>query len=155
MNKYTRLLFWVVALCASGALIGFASGSGADNDWYQNLAKSYLNPPGYVFGIVWPILYILMALAAAWMFGREDENLRLTKQLFALQMAANYLWSFVFFTWNYKDLAFIWIVFLFGLAAAWVWHLYKHNKALALLQILYLVWLCFAAYLSGTIMVLN
>ena len=85
-KKLSVFVFVVLALI----LGGLSSANTADDGWYQGLIKSDLNPPGYVFGIVWPILYILMSISAYRAF---DSIAR----LFFIQLFFNTIWSWLFF----------------------------------------------------------
>ena len=88
-SKFSVFIYVILAL-----IIGsLASSNTADDVWYQALIKSPLNPPGYVFGIVWPILYLLMSISA---FRTFNE----TKNLFLIQLLFNALWSWLFFAFQ-------------------------------------------------------
>lgn len=149
------LLLWVAAIAGIGAFVGFTSGSAAQNAWYQGLVKSELNPPGIAFAVVWPTLYALMGFAAWYVFHRAGPEAKPARALFVVQLLVNYAWSYVFFTFHQKELAFVWILALLGLVITWVITLAGVSRRVALTQIPYIGWLCFAAYLSGTIVVLN
>jgi benzodiazapine receptor len=151
-ESLARTALAVVITMGLAALVGYASNSTADNAWYQSLVKSDLNPPGWVFAVVWPCLYTLMAIAAAYLYERKAYN---ALNLFAIQLAVNYAWSFIFFTMELKLLAFVWILVLLALVLWWVRSLYRLSKPLVYMQIPYILWLCFAAYLSGSIVTLN
>ena len=88
-TKFSVLVYVILALIVGG----LASSNTADDIWYQDLIKSPLNPPGYVFGIVWPILYFLMSISA---FRTFNE----TKNLFLIQLLFNTLWSWLFFCFS-------------------------------------------------------
>ena len=85
-SKYLVFPFVLIALIIGG----FASSNTGDDIWYINLNKSSLNPPGYIFGIVWPILYILMSISAYLTFND-------TFRLFIAQLFFNTAWSWLFF----------------------------------------------------------
>ena len=86
LPRYSIFIFTFIALVIGS----FSSTETATDPWYQGLIKSNLNPPGYVFGIVWPILYVLMSIAAFRTFND-------TKNLFLTQLLFNALWSWLFF----------------------------------------------------------
>ena len=88
-SKFSVFIYVILALTIGG----LASSNTADDVWYQTLIKSPLNPPGYVFGIVWPILYLLMSISA---FRTFNE----TKNLFLIQLLFNALWSWLFFAFQ-------------------------------------------------------
>ena len=85
-KKFNVFLFVFLAL-----ILGGLSSSNTGNDlWYQGLIKSDLNPPGYIFGIVWPILYFLMSISAY-------RSYEVIKKLFFIQLFFNMIWSWLFF----------------------------------------------------------
>lgn len=149
------LFLWIIGIVGIGAAIGFTSGSAAENVWYQNLVKSELNPPGIAFAIVWPTLYALMGFGAWWIFHRAGPEAKTARVLLVIQLLVNFAWSYVFFTFHQAELAFVWILALIGLVIAWIVSVASIDKRPAYAQIPYLCWLCFAAYLSGTIVILN
>ncbi len=150
------LIITILIIVGLGSFIGYSSGSGASSDWYQNINKSDLNPPGFVFGIVWPILYALMGFAL-WRVRQFEASgdKRKALTLFALQIALNFAWSYIFFMFEMPLLSFVWILGLIVIVALWVRSLYKLDPLTAYTQIPYLAWLCFASYLSGSIVFLN
>lgn len=142
------------ALFALGTLgLGMVAGMFANAGmypWYGDLHKSALNPPPPVFPIAWSVLYTLMGLAASWQYGQKDmAGLR----LYGIQLALNLAWSFVFFTFHQITLGFVWIAAL--LIVVLFWEASLKSRAWQLTQLPYILWLCFAAYLNGTIMLLN
>lgn len=139
---------FIVAVVGLGWLVGEASGSGAGNPWYMALPKSTLTPPGWVFAVVWPVLYALMAIAGAYLY--QERNWAAFR-LFLTQLLVNYAWSFVFFTFMRVDWGFFWIVLLLVCVLKWVQALYRINRPLAYMQLPYICWLVFAAYLNGYI----
>ena len=143
-NRYSIFLFTFLAL-----ILGGLSSSDTPNDvWYQELNKSFLNPPGYIFGLVWPILYFLMSISAY----RTFPN---TRNLFLLQLFFNAIWSWIFFAFHLPLLALVIIWLLIGLNIKLNIDLYKLDKLSAILFIPYVVWLFFASYLNLFIVVNN
>lgn len=136
-------------LLGIGSLVGFATRPG---DWYAGLEKSSLNPPGWVFGTVWPCLYVLMGLAAARIvLMPPSPQRRRALRLFWLQLAVNYPWNFVFFWGHAIGLATLWIAGLTALVAATALAFRPLSRAAAAALLPYLAWLAFAFYLSATI----
>lgn len=134
-----------------GAIIGFIT-SGAIG--YSNLVKPILSPPGYLFPIVWTILYILMGIS----YGRLKElelNDSKVKKIYYLQLLVNALWSIFFFVFEWRLFSFIWVILLIILVIIMSYRFYNKNKVAGLLQIPYLFWLLFAAYLNLAIYFLN
>ena len=127
---------------------GLASSNTADDLWYQALKKSPLNPPGYVFGIVWPILYLLMSISA---FRTFDE----TKDLFLIQLLFNALWSWIFFAFQMPFVALLNIWLLIYLNIKINLKMFYQDKLSGLLFIPYVLWLFFASYLNLFIVLNN
>lgn len=117
----------------------------------DDLTKPALYPPNIVFPIVWTILYVLMSISV-FLATKEDNN---PYTIYVIQLIVNALWTVIFFGFNFKLLGFIWILFLIVLVVIMIYQFYKHNKLAAILQIPYLLWLIFAAYLNMAIYLLN
>ena len=109
---------------------GLASSNTADDIWYQELVKSSLNPPGYVFGIVWPILYLLMSISA---FRTFNE----IKNLFLIQLLFNAIWSWLFFAFQMPLIALLNIWLLIYLNIKLNLKMFYQDKLSALLFIPY------------------
>ena len=124
-----------------------SSNTGMDT-WYQGLIKSNLNPPGYIFGIVWPILYFFMGITA-W------RNLETIKNLFYIQLFLNAMWSWLFFSFHLPIVALIdlWLLIFVNIKILFV--VYKHDKFAAILYAFYVMWLLFASYLNLYIVLSN
>src|SRR5206468_7365953 len=88
----------VVAIEAAGGLSGWLSNSGYGNVWFDTLAKPSFMPPGWIFGLVWPILYALLGIAVAMIAAEpSSERRRRGLTLFVVQLALNLAWSPIFF----------------------------------------------------------
>ena len=118
------------------------------DDWYLSLVKSPLNPPSYVFGIVWPILYAIMAYVSF----KAAKNI---STLFILQLLANAAWSWIFFYFHAPLIALIDISVLIYLNQKIISILRGESLLLFYLYLPYLVWLSFAAFLNASIVFLN
>ena len=127
---------------------GLASSNTADDIWYQELVKSSLNPPGYVFGIVWPILYLFMSISA---FRTFNE----TKNLFLIQLLFNAIWSWLFFAFQMPLIALLNIWLLIYLNIKLNLKMFYQDKLSGFLFIPYLLWLLFASYLNLFIVINN
>ena len=117
-----------------------SSNTGMDT-WYQGLIKSNLNPPGYIFGIVWPILYFFMGITA-W------RNLETIKNLFYIQLFLNAIWSWLFFSFHLPIVALIdiWLLIFINIKILFV--VFKQDKLSTILYSFYVLWLFFASYLN-------
>ena len=136
-SKFSVFIYVILALIIGG----LASSNTADDVWYQALNKSPLNPPGYVFGIVWPILYLLMSISA---FRTFNE----TKNLFLIQLLFNALWSWLFFAFQMPLVALLNIWLLIYLNIKINLKMFYIDKLSGLLFIPYVLWLFFASYLN-------
>ncbi len=147
-----------LALIASLALTFSAAAFGAQfmpGSWYAALAKPALNPPGWLFGLVWPLLYVLMSVAA-WLLWRASRGpRRLGLALHLLQLVLNALWSWFFFGLQQPlaalvDLLLLWLAVLLLMLCC-----LRSQRAAAILLLPYLLWLSFAFYLNAGIVSLN
>ena len=143
-SKFSIFIYVILALIIGG----LASSNTADDVWYQALIKSPLNPPGYVFGIVWPILYLLMSISA---FRTFNE----TKNLFLIQLLFNALWSWLFFAFQMPLVALLNIWLLIYLNIKINLKMFYIDKLSGLLFIPYVLWLFFASYLNLFIVLNN
>ena len=115
---------------------------------YAELYKPPLAPPGWLFPIVWTILFILMGVAAYLVYVSDAPNKEPALKLYALQLVVNVGWSVIFFRWNAYLLAFTWLLLLFYLVYLTAKEFYKSNKLAGYLMIPYLIWLVYAGYIN-------
>lgn len=115
---------------------------------YQNLNKPPLSPPGITFPIIWTILYIIMGYS----FYKQNEQ---NKLIYYAQLFVNLLWSIFFFVFKWYLFSSLWIVLLIILVIIMIKKFYEENKISGILNIPYLIWLIFAAYLSFGVYFLN
>jgi tryptophan-rich sensory protein len=149
-------LLCIVAIELLGGLSGWLSNSGYGNGWFDALQKPSFMPPGWAFGIVWPILYALIGIALAMVLAEPPSPRRkLALILFFVQLALNFAWSPIFFGAHDISLANIVIFAIAALAAAAAGQFLRIRRAAGLLMIPYLAWLVFAATLNSTIGALN
>tara|TARA_Y100000816_G_scaffold242226_1_gene189313 strand:- start:951 stop:1382 length:432 start_codon:yes stop_codon:yes gene_type:complete len=135
----------VILTSVIGSLANFYINS---DDWYLNLVKSPLNPPSFVFGIVWPILYVIMAFVS---FKMADK----IAGLFIAQLIANAAWSWMFFYFHAPVIALLDISLLIFLNQKILKILKEESVLLFYLYLPYLIWLSFAAFLNASIIFLN
>lgn len=126
-----------------------------DMDIYSYLVKPALAPPKIVFPIVWTILYILMGISSYLVYKSDNPNKDNALLIYGIQLFLNFCWSIIFFSLNYRLLAFIWIIGLLITIIVMIIKFYKINKTSAYLQIPYLLWTIFATYLTYMIYILN
>lgn len=138
-----------------GALSGLLSMNGMEV-YAQTVIKPALTPPGWLFPVVWSILYILMGISSAKVWLADDSPERKKSlNLYVAQLIVNFFWSLIFFNAQAFGLAVIWLLLLWILVFLMIRQFYKVDKQAALLQIPYLIWLTFAAYLSIGVWLLN
>ena len=152
-KSYWQLMLWIFSIMSISSLIGAASRPHHDT-WYLNLSKSTLTPPSYVFGIVWPFLYFLIAIAGWKIWSLNNSNKKPIQCLFTLQLLLNWLWSPIFFYFHNIYLAFMIILsILLTLTALFI--LLKNHKTLITILIPYYLWSLFALYLNGYTLINN
>ena len=140
MNKvitYAKSI--VVPLLISG-LVGVITSKYID---YTSLSQPSWAPPSFLFPIVWTILYILMGISSYLVRDNEEDI-----NIYKTNLVVNLAWTFIFFTFNMKILAFLWILLLIVIVIYMIYKFFKVNKLAAYLQIPYLIWLLFASILN-------
>lgn len=144
---------WWLLLCFAVSALGAFFMPG---EWYAALAKPPWNPPSWIFGPVWTVLYAMMAVAAwlVWQRGGWAVQGRPLK-LFLVQLGLNGLWSPIFFGLHEPGVAFaeiilLWLAILVTLVSFW-----RVHRSAAWLLVPYLAWVSFAAVLNGTLWRLN
>ena len=149
-------LVCVVAIELLGGLSGWLSNSGYGNVWFDGLDKPNFMPPGWAFGVVWPILYALLGIAVAMILAEPPSPRRKTAlTLFFIQLALNFAWSPIFFAGHDIRLANVVIFAMAALAAAAAGQFVRIRTIAGVLMVPYLAWLIFAATLNATIGNLN
>lgn len=155
MKKYYGLVAWVLTLQVLGLLSGCVKGSGADT-WYLSLHKSALTPPGFVFGVVWPMIYVMIAVVG-WKLWQKSSEVKFNKDkvLYILQLVINFSWTPLFFYFHLISISMAVIIVLLILVGMLVLSLLKKSKLCAFLLMPYFLWLCFALYLNYFIFINN
>jgi len=150
MSKALTYLVFIAVSLGGGLLIGTNNLPG---EWYQSLAKPAFNPPNWVFGPVWSILYILIGIAGArtWMRG----HLSAAMLIWAVQMVFNFLWSPFFFSAEMPRAALFIIIVLLALVIAFIANRWQADRLSAALFLPYAVWVGFATVLNASIAYLN
>lgn len=151
-KNWKKLLLLVAIPLAVGGLAALLSGG--MGEVYQGYVKPPLSPPGWVFGVVWPILYALMGYAS--FLAAEAEGSK-TKAfiLYGLQLAVNFLWPLVFFRLEMIGLALALLAVLWVLVLLTIREFSELSDRAGDLLIPYILWLSFALYLNFGVYVLN
>ena len=128
----------------TGVIAGFLTFKSMEQ--YQEMYRLPSSPPGWVFPIVWLILYTLMGIAAyrIYMKNPKAESLK----LYLIQLAVNFLWPIIFFNLGWQLFAAAWILLLWYLVFVLIKEFARIDRGAAKLLIPYLIWLTFAAYLN-------
>lgn len=152
MPKALRVILSVLLVAAVAALGSLFTDT--TSEWYQELVKPALQPPGLVFAIVWTILYTLIAISLSLVAVRDDTP-KQTLWLHAANGVLNVLWSYTFFTLHNPGGALFLLFVLIAVGILLYSNVRKTTAPAAYLLIPYLVWLAFALYLNYEIAFLN
>lgn len=136
-----------------GALSALFTMFGMDS--FEKAVKPPLTPPSFLFPIVWTILFILMGISSYIVCNSDSENRTTALSVYGIQLAVNFFWPIFFFNLEAYLFSFIWIILLWVLIIVMIVQFNKVSKVAALLQIPYLLWVTFAAYLNFGIYLLN
>ena len=157
--KINNILKLVIAIVISelAGVLGSLFTMPSIPTWYATLIKPALNPPSWVFGPVWTMLFILMGIAAflVWKRGLNRKDVKIALIIFIGQLALNALWSIIFFGLHNPGIAFIEIIFLWLAILATIIVFSKISRPAAWLLLPYIIWVSFAAYLNYSIRILN
>lgn len=156
MNYIALLLFIVIAEVAGA--VGSIFTIAAIPTWYAGLIKPSWNPPSWLFGPVWIILYAMMGIAAFLIWKQRKQlvtQVRLALQVYAIQLALNVFWSILFFGLKQTGFAVIEIILMWLAIVATIILFRKINRWTLVLLLPYLAWVTFASYLNYTIWILN
>jgi len=149
--NYVYLILSIV-LCLS---VGFTSGqlTSTQTEWFEELEKPSIYPPGYLFGIVWSILYLIMGISL-YLITQKTKQLSYYV-VFGTQLVLNFFWTIIFFRAQNIVLALVEIVVLWFFIAWTIFLFYKKSKWAAYLLIPYILWVSFATILTLRIFMLN
>ena len=157
MKTFFRFVAAMIISFLPGIFGVMLTPSHGDDVWYNALNNSVLTPDGWVFGVAWTILYALLGFALFLVMNNNKTKFRKTKAyvLFAIQMVLNLTWTYLFFGLHMVGASLLCLVVLIGIAI-WMAFAFKPiNKTAAYLVWPYVIWMCFALYLNGTILFLN
>lgn len=165
MNKKKReeplisiiALLFFIGICFFTAWLGAQVSPGiTSGEWYETINKPDWNPPAWIFGPVWILLYTMMAISA-WVVWKRSGFKRAKAGfiLFFTQLLLNGLWSQIFFGqqeigWAFAEIVALWVAIILT-----IFYFFRHSKVAGWLLIPYLLWVTFAGWLNYTIWVLN
>ena len=142
-----KLLICIAIPLLVGGIAGVLTRAGTQA--YALMEKPPLSPPAILFPIVWTLLYTLMGISSYLIWTKTDNtDSTKAKNLYFYQLVTNFLWSFFFFNFQWYFFSFLWILLLWRLVAAMIKAFYPISKTAAYINIPYLLWLTFAAYLN-------
>jgi len=141
-----------IALAVGGLSSLLTSGS---MEAFEQLQQPPLSPPGVLFPIVWTILYTLMGISAYLVWRTKSELRDGTLRLYVVQLAVNFIWPLLFFRAQAFGFAFFWLLLLWALVVALIFRFSDIEPIAGWLQVPYLAWLTFAAYLNFGVLLLN
>ena len=126
------------------------------SNWYDNLNKAPWTPPNWVFGVIWPILYLFMAISVGFIFSeRNNDHFNMGIILFFIQLTLNLSWSPIFFTLEMPTLALFIMIALIVTTIATIYYFSKINRLSAYLLFPYIIWLFIAFSLNLYIVIYN
>ncbi len=150
MYRYLSLILFLVVVLGGGAALGVLTAPG---EWYAKLVKPSFNPPDWLFGPVWAVLYVAIAFTG-WRFWQRDLA-ALPMKLWWAQLGLNFLWMPVFFIAHQIGLALLIILLLFAAILALIAACWQHDRVARWLFLPYAAWVGFASVLNGEIWRLN
>jgi tryptophan-rich sensory protein len=157
MNRknWKTYAFWILLAQAVGGLSGFLTRKGSQF-YAETVVKPALSPPSAAFPIVWSILFLLMGIGAARVYLAPASNNRSRAlSVWLLQLGVNFFWSILFFNLRVYGLSLLWLLLLWVLIIWMILLFYRVDKPAALMQVPYLLWVTFAAYLNWGVWMLN
>ncbi|MBA2711423.1 MAG: tryptophan-rich sensory protein [Tatlockia sp.] len=154
-KDWKSLICWIITFEVIGLLLGLLTQLNIPN-WYNGLHKSQLTPPPLVFSIVWPVLYLLLAISG-WVLWqqRKKKAIRPTTYFFFIQLFMNWAWTPIFFGLHWIGFSFLWILIMTLLTFFCIHMLKDKMRRISILLLPYFLWLVFASYLNGVICFYN
>ena len=150
LKQPLALIGFIALVFCGGLLMGLSNPPG---QWYAELIKPSFNPPNWIFGPVWSVLYIMIGIAGwrAWRLGARGP----LALVWWCQLGLNFLWSPVFFSLHRIDLALAVILLLLSAILTFIYLGWGKDRLAALLMLPYGAWVSFASALNASILVLN
>jgi benzodiazapine receptor len=156
MKKVIKLVFSVSVCLLTGFLGSFVTMDSVTT-WYADLSRPSFTPPAWSFGVVWPILYVMMGISAflIWERGINKRQVRVALWLFALQLVLNGIWTPIFFGLHMIAIALVEILLLWVAILLTIFAFWRISKAAAFLLFPYILWVSFAVVLNAAFWYLN
>lgn len=150
---WKSLLTLIVATVGAGALVGWLTQR--DSHFYEGLTRPSFAPPGWLFPVVWLLLYTAMAVAMWFVLRAHGRDRFILLGLYIVQLIVNLIWPWLFFTQQALGLAFFWLILLWMLSAIMLWQFFRESRVAGWLIVPYQLWLTFAAVLNFCLARLN
>ena len=156
MTKIGRLIC-SVSVCLLIGFLGSFTTRDSVTTWYADLSRPSFTPPDWTFGIVWPILYVMMGISAflIWNMGFNKTEVKVALGIFGLQIILNGLWTPIFFGLHLIGLALVEIILMWAAILLTIISFWKVSKPAALLLLPYIFWVSFAIVLNASLFILN
>lgn len=154
MRKALNIIVPIVICFLVGITASYFQ-SDAIKNWYPTLIKPALTPPNIVFPIAWSIIYLCMGISIGLILNTESERKRFLIKIFLFQLFFNFAWSICFFYLENPLIGFLDIIILDIFVINYTLKSYPVNKASSLLFVPYVLWILFATYLNGYILIYN
>lgn len=151
--KWKELIICIAIPLAVGLLSALLTQNNMNQ--FDIIKKPFLSPPGWIFPIVWTILYIMMGIASYLIYTSHYYNKNNALLTYEIQLIVNFFWSLIFFNLEAYLFSFIWLVLLWILILITTIQFFNINKIAGYLMIPYLLWVTFAGYLNLSIYLLN
>lgn len=153
--NYKKLIICILAPLIVGGISALISGG--NMEIFEKINKPPISPPGWLFPIVWTVLYILMGIAVYLILESKTEKRDIENAVgaYGLQLFFNFFWSIIFFNFELYAFAFIWLAVLLILIIITTVRFVRISKPAGYLMIPYIIWVTFAGYLNLSIALLN
>ena len=152
LRSKSALIISILIPLAVGSLSALFSGNMSS---YSMFEKPAFSPPGFIFPIVWTVLYILMGISSYLVYTSNSPYKPNALLLYGIQLFFNFFWSIIFFGLDLYLFAFIWLIALIFIIISMIKQFYIVSPTAAYFQIPYLIWCIFSAYLNFYIFLLN
>ena len=156
MKKIGKLTCSVLVCILTGVAGSFMTMDSVKT-WYADLSRPSFTPPDWTFGVVWPILYVMMGISAflIWNRGVGNKEVKVALGIFLVQLVLNGIWTPIFFGLHMLALGLVEIILLWAAIVATIFAFWKISKPAALLLVPYIFWVSFAVVLNAAIWLLN
>ena len=154
-ERWKSLIVCLLIPLAVGGLSAWLSGGGMQT--FAQLNKPPLSPPGWLFPVVWTVLYLLMGFAS-WLVLTSDKpkmQIKSALQIYGLQLVVNFFWSIIFFSLQRYLFAFFWLLLLWVMIIMTMMRFYRIRELAGEVLLPYFLWVTFAGYLNFVISLLN